>query len=145
MMSVSKANITSQKPPIPSSQRVIEPTSVERKPLNHRPRVYLSLRSEVKSTKVTKQNKNYSPPQMPPIYHPCIQKKNPERHFLYLPQTVTEQPKVSYSQNTEIDLPKGQFDKHIKPFLPIKKKLLNKNKLNQQKNITETVWNYSSN
>ena len=82
---IQRPTLPLQPPWIWSSQRVIQSTYVESKqPLNHRPRVW--PRSEVKSRRMTKQNKHYSPAQTSPIYHPLKQQNYPERHFLDPPQ-----------------------------------------------------------
>ena len=57
---IQRPTLPSQKPSVLSSQTVIQTTSMERnQPLNPRPRVHSNSRSNVKSTEMTLQNKNY--------------------------------------------------------------------------------------
>ena len=73
----------SYKPQIPSLQRVISSTSVERKQLpNHRPKIEASPKSGVKFKELTKHDKaiHYQ------IYYSSEQQKYLERHSLDLPK-----------------------------------------------------------
>ena len=79
--------------------------------LNHRPRV--QPRSEVTSTKVSKQKKQYLPQQIPQIYHPPKPMDFPESQMFYPLQTVIHQLEINHLDNVDLEFPEGQIERNI--------------------------------